>query len=529
MHDYQKPGRSVVYARDAMCCTSHPLAAKTALDILGQGGNAVDAAVAGAVVLGLCEPMMAGLGGDVFAMMRLPGEADIIGLNGSGRAPQDLGADVLRKEGLTTVPLESVHSITVPGAVKAFARLVSDFGSLALAQVLAPAIRYAENGIPVCHRSALDWRMFGNRIWGSGKQHYLRNGEAYAAGDLFTSAPQAEALRLIARDGPDAFYCGEIAEDMVRTLRDTGGRHRLDDFAGVSADYVTPISSDYRGYELVELPPNGQGATALLITKLLQQFDVPSLDPLGAERAHLEAEATKLAYAERNRLLGDERFCSAGLSEMLSEANVRRLADSVDPKRVMTAARPSREAVHRDTVYLCVVDQNRLCVSLIYSLFHPFGSGLASSRFGIAFQNRGAGFSLEEGHVNELQGGKRPLHTLIPGFLKKGEGTLMPFGVMGGPFQATGHAHFVSNIADFGMDLQEAIDSPRGFADLRTGKLVLETGYADAVAARLAEMGHDVVRPAVGLGGAQAISVDLETGLLTGASDQRKDGCALGM
>lgn len=512
-----------------MCCTSHPFAARTALEILKSGGNAVDAAVGGAVVLGLCEPMMAGLGGDVFAMVRLPDDGRVVGLNGSGRAPQGLDAADLRAEGHATVPLESVHAITVPGAVDAFCRLVDDYGRLELGQTLAPAIHYADAGIPVCHRSALDWRNFGHRLWGHGRRHYLRDGELFGPGDLFASPAQAEALRLIARDGRDAFYRGPLTDDMLATLQAAGGRHEAADFERVAADQVTPISVDYHGYELLELPPNGQGATALLILKLLDRLDARRFDPMSAERVHLQAEATRLAYAERNRFIGDPATGEAAVAAMLSDETADRLAATVDPNRASAPAPRPLEAMHRDTVYITVVDRDRLCVSLIYSTFWPFGSGLASEKYGISFQNRGAGFSLEAGHVNELKGGKRPLHTLIPGFLRIGADRIAPFGVMGGPYQAAGHAHFVSNLADYSMDLQEAIDCPRSFADPISGDLKLETGYPDAVADTLSEMGHQVVRPPVGIGGAQAISVDLRSGLLTGGSDQRKDGVALGM
>ena len=529
MHNYQGPGRSVAFARQAMCCTSHPFAAKAALDILGCGGNAVDAAIAGAVVLGLCEPMMTGLGGDAFAIIHTPGADRMIGLNGSGRAPAALDAALLRGQGLKSVPLESVHSVTLPGAIDAFDRLLKDWGKLDFAAVLAPAIHYAETGIPVCHRTAIDWATFGGRLHGPGKKHYLHNGQRYVAGQTYASPAQAEALRLIAREGRDAFYRGDIMEDMLATLRAAGGLHSADDFDNVAAMYVDPIEITYRGLDLVELPPNGQGATALLMAKILERFDVHALDPVGAKRVHLEAEAARLAYGARNRFIGDPEDAEVELSHMLSEKTADDFAALIDLKRANPAIDERAEAVHKDTVYICVVDQDRMAVSLIYSLFYPFGSGLASDRFGIAFQNRGTGFNLIEGHVNELKGGRRPLHTLIPGFLRQRQESVTPFGVMGGPYQAAGHAHLVSNIVDFGMDLQEAIDGPRSFADPATGTLSLEAGFSESVAAELTSMGHKVVRAPIGMGGAQAISVNLKTGLLTGATDPRKDGVALGM
>jgi gamma-glutamyltranspeptidase/glutathione hydrolase len=317
-------------------------------------------------------------------------------------------------------------------------------------------------------------------------------------------------------------------EDMLTTLRAAGGRHAEEDFAAVQADYVAPISATYRDYSMTELPPNGQGITALLIANILARFDLGTLDPNGASRVHLEAEATKLAYGARDRLVGDPEHADLRIGHMLSDATADALASLIDPKRATANLDDRSEAVHRDTVYICVVDKERMAVSLIYSTFWPFGSGLASERYGISFQNRGAGFSLKKGHVNELRGSKRPLHTLVPGFMEKAGSFVMPFGVMGGPFQATGHAHLLSNMADFGMDLQEAIDSPRSFADTAKGELVLEAGFSETVAAELTAMGHAVTRAPIGLGGAQGIQIDVERGILIGGSDPRKDGVALG-
>ncbi|RYH02427.1 gamma-glutamyltransferase family protein [Salipiger sp. IMCC34102] len=526
MHDYNRPGRAAALASRAMCATSHPLAAQTALNMLRDGGNAVDAAVAGAVVLGLCEPMMTGLGGDVFALIRHP-DGRYEGLNGSGCAPAALTPDVLAQAGQTSIPIGSPHAVTVPGAVDAFDRLVSKQGRLDLARVLAPAIDYAEHGVPVCTRSAIDWASFADRLQGAGRTHYLRNGQPYAAGEIFASPAQAEALRLIARDGRAAFYEGEIMQDMVDTLKAAGGLHTAEDFAACAAVDADPIRAGYRGHEMIELPPNGQGATALLIARILERFDLSALDPTGATRLHLHAEATRLAYDARDRFIGDPGG-ELRLEHMLSDATADALAALIDPARATPAIARTSDPVHRDTVYICVVDEDGLAVSLIYSTFWPFGSGYASDRFGISLQNRGAGFSLAPGHPNELRGGRRPLHTLIPGMMEKPGEWAMPFGVMGGPYQAAGHAHVLSNIVDYGMDPQSAIDVPRSFADPETGKLVLEAGISDAVADQLTAMGHTVERAPIGIGGAQTIRYDLRTGLLTGGSDPRKDGVALG-
>lgn len=287
---------------------------------------------------------------------------------------------------------------------------------------------------------------------------------------------------------------------------------------------MKPIAGPYRGTQLVELPPNGQGATALLMAVILERFDLLRLDPLGAERAHLEAEAAKLAYDARDRFVADP---GVRLDHMLAPATADRLAGLIDPRRAMAAPEAAAEAIHRETVCLSVVDRDRMAVSLIYSVFHSFGAGLASRRFGINFHNRGAGFSLRPGHPNEAAGGKRPMHTIIPGMLSRDGRLDMAFGVMGGAYQPAGHVRLVSNLVDFGMDPQAAVDAPRSFPD--AGLLQLETGYSDAVAAALAERGHKVVRRAAPLGGAQAVLIDAERGVLIGVSDPRKDGCALGL
>ncbi|MDO9526107.1 MAG: gamma-glutamyltransferase family protein [Gemmobacter sp.] len=527
MRDFQRPGRSAVFAMNGICATSHPLAAKVAVDVLQEGGNAADAAIAAGVLLGICEPQMTGIGGDAFVLLKPAGTEQIVALNGSGRSPAGLSAEKMRADGLTTVPTYGVESVTIPGAIDAFCRLSEDWGRWDMARTLAPAIRYAEEGVPVGQRTALDW---GNsdHLKGSARDHFLLNGKAPRPGQIFRAPGQAKVLRHIARDGRAGFYEGEVAQDMVDSLRAAGGTHTLQDFAATRSDYTTPVSGPYRGAELVEHAPNGQGATAILMLNILSHFDIPSMDPFGATRAHLESEATKLAYDARNRFLADADHTTR-LAHMLAPETAARLAALIDLNRAQPATAALTEAVHRDTVYLTVVDRDRMAVSLIYSVFHNFGSGLASQKFGIGFQNRGAGFTLTEGHPNEAGGGKRPMHTIIPGMLRRDDRLVMPFGVMGGAYQPAGHARLVSNVLDFGMDPQTAIDAPRCFAGPFSGQdgLGLESGYTDHVMADLAAKGHLVRRIDEPLGGAQAIWLH-EDGLLEGGSDPRKDGCALG-
>ncbi|MCB2124649.1 MAG: gamma-glutamyltransferase family protein [Rhodobacteraceae bacterium] len=525
MRDFQRPGRSPVFATNAMCATSHPLAAKVALDILQAGGNAADAAIAGAVLLGIAEPQSCGIGGDCFVLLKPAGSEEVVALNGSGRAPAGLAAADLRARGMAAIGTETVESVTVPGAVDAFCALSDRYGRLGLGAALAPAIRYAEEGVPVAPRVAFDWADDGPRLSGAARGFYLKDGRPLTTGEIFRAPGQAEVLRRIVHQGRDGFYAGEVAEDMVRSLTAAGGTHTLGDFAATACVWGDPIAGRYRDHDLMEHPPNGQGATAILLLKILGHFDIAGLDPLGPERAHLEAEAAKLAYDARDRFIADPAHTSR-LSHMLSDDTAARLAALIDPRRAMAQVARRTEAIHRDTVYLTVVDRDRMAVSMIYSTYWGFGSGIASEKFGILFQNRGAGFTLAEGHPNEAAGGRRPMHTIIPGMLAHGGKVVMPFGVMGGSFQPMGHAHVTSNLLDFGMDPQEALDSPRAMAE--AGVLKVERGYPEATRARLAAMGHDVVAPDGPLGGGQAIRIDAARGILIGASDPRKDGCALG-
>ena len=525
MRDFQLPGRSPVLAANAVCATSHPLAAKVALDILQAGGNAVDAAIAGAVLLGFAEPQSCGIGGDCFVLVKPAGEERVVALNGSGRSPRGLSAALLRARGDREIGPESVDSVTIPGAIDAFCALSERFGRLGLAASLAPAIRYAEEGIPVAPRVAFDWPEDGARLSGVARDFYLHDGKPLRTGDLFRAPGQAEVLRRVAKEGRAGFYQGEVAEDMVRSLNAVGGTHDLADFAATASTWGEPVSGRYRGHELLEHGPNGQGATAILLLKILSHFNPGALDPLGPEWAHLQAEAAKLAYDARDRFIADPDFTTR-LDHIISDDTAARLAALIDPRQVIEQVAERTSAVHRDTVYLTVVDRDRMAVSLIYSTFWGFGSGIASEKFGILFQNRGICFNLTEGHPNEAAGGKRSLHTIIPAMLRRDGRVIMPFGVMGGSYQPMGHAQVVSNHLDHGMDLQEAIEAPRLMPE--EGLLKMERGYPEATMKALAAMGHRVTVPDGPLGGGQAILIDHARGILQGASDPRKDGCALG-
>ena len=524
MRDFHLPGRSPVFAQNGLCATSHPIAAKTALNILERGGNAMDAAIAGAVLLGFCEPQMTGIGGDCFVLFSPAGSDDIKGMNGSGKAPNGLSAQIMRDKGHHIVPTEGVDSVTIPGAIDAFCQLSNDWGTLDLDAILAPAIKYAREGVPVAPKVAFDWSSAVHRLHASAKSKFSQSGQAPKVGTMFTAPSQARVLEKVALNGRDGFYCGSVADDMVTSLRALGGSHTLEDFATQRAFYTNPITGHYKGMELLEHPPNGQGATAILLLNILAQFDIPSLHPFGSQRAHIEAEATKLAYDTRNRIIADPNNTTA-LEELLSTHTAKRLAALIDLKKA-TETRPGlREAPHKDTIYITVVDQDRMVVSLIYSIFDSFGSGIASDRYGVLFQNRGAGFNLTEGHANELRGGHRPMHTIIPAILRKNGKVLMPFGVMGGQYQSTGHSRIVSNLLDFYLSPQEAIDAPRCFSE--AGRLKIERGYSPEVVQELSDLGHIINQDIPAIGGSQAIFIH-ESGVLEGASDSRKDGCAIG-
>ena len=524
MRDFHFPGRSEIFASNGMCATSHPLGAQVGVDILKRGGTAMDAAIAGALVLGICEPQMTGIGGDLFALVSPAGSNDIHAYNGSGRAPAGANAETLRANGHTAVPLQSPDAVTIPTAMHAFASMSEKWGKLGFDALLAPTIHYAETGVPVAPRVAFDWVDCAAMLQDTAKKHYLINGHVPNTGDVFAAPGQAEVLRRVAKDGIKAFYEGEIADDMLEALRKHGGTHTAEDFANVSSNQNDPISGTYKGTDLFEHPPNGQGATAILMLNILKHFDIAAMDPFGTQRTHIEAEAAKLAYDARNRFIADPDYTSK-LDHMLAPETAAKLAGLIDPKRAMDSAASLSEAVHKDTIYITAVDRDGMSVSLIYSIFHGFGSGIASEKFGILLQNRGAGFTLQEGHPNELCGGKRPMHTIIPGMLAENGTPIMPFGVMGGAYQPNGHARFVSNLQDFGMDMQSAIDAPRAFAD--AGILKVEKGYSEQTRAKLADLGHKIEIPKGPIGGAQSIRIS-ENGVLIGASDPRKDGCALG-
>ncbi|MEC9345060.1 MAG: gamma-glutamyltransferase [Pseudomonadota bacterium] len=528
MRDLQQPGRSVVHATNGAAATSHPFSTLAAMEILQAGGNAIDAAVAACAVQCVVEPMSTGIGGDCFVLLQKGAQGPVIGLNGSGHAPAALTAEHLLGQGINSIALESPHSVTVPGAVDAWCRLLADHGRLGIDRVLQRAIHYAEHGFAVTPRVSVDWSRNIKRlsIDPSTAAKYLRDGASPTAGQVWRSPELAATLKGIAARGREAFYAGAVAEDIVAHLNAMGAVHSVDDFAAQRCDYVEPISSDYAGRQVTEIPPNGQGVTALLMLNILKGFDLSAYGPVSVERLHIEAEATRLAFAERDKYVADPRHAEVPVDLLLSDGLADELRKKISLGRAMEDPAKATGPVYRDTVYLTVVDRDLNCVSFINSLYFAFGSCITAPKSGVVLQNRGAGFRVLPGHPNCVAPRKRPLHTIIPGMALKDGRCELSFGVMGGGYQPVGHAHLLTNIYDYGMDVQEAIDCPRTFHV--GGKLDVERSVPAAVREGLAALGHACNTPEMPWGGAQAIMIDHANGTLAAGSDPRKDGCAMG-
>lgn len=529
MRDFELPGRSPVHATGGMACTSHPLASQAAIRILQDGGNALDAAVAACAVQCVVEPGSTGIGGDCFCLYAPEGAGTPIAYNGSGAAPAAATLDWYAQAGISDIERQSPHAVTVPGAVDAWDRLIADNGRMSLGALLQPAISYARDGYPISSRVHQDFAAQAAllRNDANAARVMLPEGRVPAVGERHRQPALAATLERIAEGGRDAFYRGAVAEDIVSYLQSQGGLHALPDFSGHSGDYVEPISGEFRGLTVLECPPNGQGVIALLLLAIMRGFEGGG-DPIGVERMHLEIEATRLAYAQRDLTVGDPAHAEVPVERLLSEENVRALREAIDPNRAGSALPDVRPPAHADTVYICVVDKDRNCCSFINSLFKGFGSCLMAPTSGVMLHNRGQAFTLETGHPNCIGPGKRPLHTLIPGMAARDGRAVMPFGVMGGQYQACGHMQFLTRLLDFSLDIQEAIDRPRFFPDPVTGDVEVERGVLEPVREGLRAKGHRLIDAERPIGGAQAIWIDWERNVLTGGSDPRKDGCAIG-
>ncbi len=529
MRDFHLPGRSPVYATHAMAATSMPAATLTALDVLRAGGNALDAAVAAVAVLGVIEPQSTGIGGDTFCLWKQPGKP-VVALNGSGRAPAAATIDWFESQGITAIDETGPHSVTIPGAVGAWEMLLAAHGAKGLDELLQPAIRFASEGWPVHHRVASDWQIASDKLRKNRTEAFLPNGSAPKPGDMFRQPGLAQTLRTIAKHGARGFYEGAVAADMVATLRTRGGLHTEEDFAAgrSAAQFVDPIHTAWRGYDVWQCPPNGSGLMVLMLLGILEGFDATS-DPLSPERLHRHVEAARLVYRDRDAFIADPAQADVPIARLMDPPYLAGLRGLIDPDRALPTLPRAGEAVlppHRDTVYLCVVDQDGNVCSFINSLFKSFGSGILAEQSGVMLQNRGAGFVVQRGHPNCIAPNKRPMHTIIPGMLTKDGEAVMPFGVMGGHFQPMGQSWFLGNLLEYGLDIQQALDLPRLFPS--GGKLEVERGIPRATVDLLAAMGHTptgVERPH---GGGQAIWIDRARGTLVGGSDPRKDGMALG-
>ena len=524
--DFQLPGRSPVIACDGMAATSHPLASLAAVEALRAGGTAADAAVAAVAVLCVVEPHMTGIGGDCFCMLHVPGKP-VWGYNGSGRAGARASLDALIAQGIRSIASHSIHAVTVPGAIDAWAAILNAHGRFSLSRALDPAIRYAESGFPVASRVAWDWAWEIDKLRADtgATRHFLFQGGAPAEGDIVRLPALAQTLATIAENGPRAFYEGPIADEIVATIAARGSFLTAEDFVRHRGEVVAPIATNYRGLDVLELPPNSQGLTALVLLNILERFDLATLDPLGPERFHLALEAARLAYAVRDTHVADPDFMRAAVPTLLDKHFAAGLAGRINPARRvpwLSAASPADS----DTVYVAVVDRDRMAVSLINTLYSHFGVGICTEETGIMLTNRGACFIVDADHPNAFGPSKRPMHTIIPALAFRAGRCELSFGVMGAHYQPMGHAQIVTNITDHAMDVQAAIDAPRAFFEGPTS--VVERGLPRASVEGLLARGHEVAFAPSPWGGAQAVRIDWKRGVLIGGSDPRKDGCALG-
>jgi gamma-glutamyltranspeptidase / glutathione hydrolase len=522
--------RSMVITRDGIVATSHVQASVAGAQILAKGGSAVDAAIAANAVLGVTEPMMNGMGGDLFAIYWEAKTGKLYGLNASGWAPQGLTVGRLNAKGVPQMPYSGIDAVTVPGAVAGWNALHARFGKLAWKEIFQPAIYYADRGYPVPELIHGFWEGAVDAISGDAESRrvYLPNNKPPEIGQVFSNPDLAKALRLVASDGPATFYKGEIARAVLATSQELGGAMSAADLAEFAPEWVDPISTTYRGWTVYELPPNGQGMAALEMLNTMETAPASPDGPSGASELHKKIEAMKLAYADLHRYDADPRFAKVPVQGLLSKDYAKERARLIDPNKANCDAGPGKPPFS-ETTYLSVVDRNGNIVSLIQSNFEEFGSGITVRGMGFVLQNRGALFSLDPASPNVLVPRKRPFHTIIPAFMEKGDQHI-GFGIMGGANQPLAHAQFVSNIADYGMNIQAALESPRFTVSPKRGcNIVIESRVKPEVRDKLTSMGHilQVDREySASMGRGQAVLHDAKTGVNYGASDARADGSA---
>jgi gamma-glutamyltranspeptidase/glutathione hydrolase len=518
-------GRSTVYGMKGAVACEHPSAALAGIRALDAGGSAADACVAMAACMAVLAPMATGVGGDAFLLFYEAETGRVLGANGSGRAPKAATIEKLRDRGLTEMPERGGLTVTVPGAIRLWEDAANSLGNLPLARLLEPAWELAENGYPVSEVFARYWKVGEDllRKNEAASRSLLTNDRAPEPGEVFLQPDLAATLSAVAEGGADAFYNGEIARSIARSVQEAGGYLSEEDLAAHESTWVEPISTDYRGVLVHEIPPPGQGIAALEMLNILEGFDLGALDPVGADRIHLEVEAKKLAFRDLHEKIGDPGFSGVPTEELLSKDYAASLRESISARAAASVA----PDLGGDTTYLCAVDAEGNGCSFINSLFMGFGSGIVAEGTGVCLQNRGHSFRLVEGYPNALEPGKRPLHTIIPGLVTREGALWATFGVMGGPMQPQGHAQLLANLLDYGMSPQEAADHPRHFHEGDT--LLVEGRVPEDEVERLREMGHRVEvgeNYVIPTGGAQLIRV-LESGVRACGSDPRKDGCAL--
>ena len=526
MRDLHLPGRSVAYGAHGAAATSQQLSTLIALETLRHGGNAMDAALTASAVQCVIEPHNTGIGGDCFALYWRADQKKLYALNGSGWAPAGLSDKMLLGQGINSIATESVHAVTIPGAIDAWSRLLADHGTKSFAEILSPAIDLAEKGFILHERAAADWAEEESKLQKDegARAQLLKGGRAPRTGEKIQFPELAKTLRLLAAEGRDAFYQGSIANSLVNFLRTQGGTHALSDFSEFATHYVDPIKANYRGVDLYQIPPSGQGLTALVLLNILEGYSTKQMDPLSADRFHLQIEATQLAYSVRDAYVADPAFAHVPVDELLSKSFAENLRSKIDIKRAGHAPSEKASTYQRDTIYLTVADRHGNMCSFINSLYFSFGTGKVDPTTGIALQNRGSCFRVEPGHPNTVEPRKRPLHTIIPAMALKDGKPWLSYGVMGGAYQPVGQAHVLQNLIDYEMNIQEAFDYPRGFR--RLDVFEGERGIPELVMSDLAGRGHPVTRPTMPLGGGQGVLVNADASYAAG-TDPRKDGVAL--
>jgi gamma-glutamyltranspeptidase / glutathione hydrolase len=526
MRDFNIPGRSAAMAANGMVATSQPRSSLAGLDVLRSGGNALDAAIAAVAMQCVVEPESTGIGGDCFVLYSQKG-APPVAINGSGRAPAKATAEWYAERQIHDIEVQTPHAVTVPGAVDAWCELNARYGSKPLTELLEPAAQAAEEGWVVNERVAYDWHRLASKLQDPVTAAlFLKDGKPPVAGDTMRNPPLANTLRRIGREGRSAFYEAPVAAEIVSRLKSLGGLHEEEDFAAQRSEWVEPIHAGYRGYEVYECPPNGQGLAALMILRQLEGFALGDDGLSEADRLHLLAEATKAAYRARDDYFADPVQADVDVAGFLSDDWAERARRQIRLDAVLPGNEWHGGTLHSDTVYLCAVDRDGNACSFINSLFSNWGSGIVAPESGVLLQNRGSAFRTTPGHPNAIAPRKRPFHTIIPAMLMQNGRAVMPFGVMGGQYQAVGHAHFVHRLLDRGLDPQQAAEAPRSFAF--RGKLRVERANPEPILSDLARRGHDIELAKVPLGGCQAIWMDHRRGVLIGGSDPRKDGMALG-